>query len=126
MGEATGKIREEEDKTSRLRTAFDQFRRENEMLRSELKRLGDLTGDKILELENTMNSVARMKEFEAENFEMERNNIANTSEFVLEQMRVKFGERNARMDDQLQRAFSEREKLELEGRTLLEQLRGFN
>lgn len=67
-----------------------------------------------------------MKEFEAENFEMERNNITNTSEFVLEQMRIKFGERAQRADEQLQKAVGERDKLENEGRQLLEQLRGFN
>lgn len=54
------------------------------MLKSELKRFGELTSEKILELENGINNINRMKEFEKENFLMEKEKIQNHCEFVLE------------------------------------------
>lgn len=124
--ELTQKTRSEEERTSRHRRELDELRRDNDLLRGELKRLGDLTGEKILELENGLNSVARMREFEQANFEMEKGNILNTGEFVMEQMRVKFLERGTKLEEQIRQASSERERLAAETRTLLEELRGFN
>lgn len=45
------------------------------MLKNELKRLGNRTSEKILECENNINSVGRMKEFHKENFLMEKEKL---------------------------------------------------
>lgn len=54
------------------------------MLKGELRRFGEITSEKILELENGINNVGRMREFEKENFAMEKEKIGNHCEFVLE------------------------------------------
>lgn len=54
------------------------------MLKNELKRFGEMTSEKILELENGINNIGRMKDFEKENFNMEKDKIMNHCEFVLE------------------------------------------
>jgi len=70
------------------------------MLKNELKRLGEMTSEKILDTENGINSIARMKEFENDNFEMEKEKVSNTREFVIEQMKAHFTERSAKIDGQ--------------------------
>lgn len=77
-------IQREEDRKNELHTHYDNLIRENEMLKSELKRFGEMTSEKILELENGINNISRMKEFEKENFLMEKEKIQNHCEFVLE------------------------------------------
>ena len=124
--ELAHRTRGEEERGARQRGELEELRRDNELLRSELKRLGDLTGEKIIELENGLNSIARMREFEQSNFEMEKGNIVNTGEFVMEQMRVKFMERGLRLEEQIKLAAAERERSAGESRQLLEELRGFN
>lgn len=124
--EVAQRTRTEEDRIAHHRNELEELRRDNELLRSELKRLGDLTGEKIIELENGLNSIARMREFEHSNFEMEKNNIVNTGEFVMEQMRVKFMERGLKLEEQVRLAGGEREKIAAESRELLDELRGFN
>lgn len=54
------------------------------MLKGELKRFGEMTSEKILELENGINNIMRMKDYEKENYSMEREKIQNHCEFVLE------------------------------------------
>lgn len=54
------------------------------MLKNELKRFGEMTSEKVLELENGINNIGRMKDFEKENFSMEKDKIVNHCEFVLE------------------------------------------
>ena len=58
-----------------------------------------MTSDKILDLENSINSIARMKEFENDNFLMEKEKIGNTSEFVVEQMKAHFAEKSQKIDE---------------------------
>lgn len=45
------------------------------MLKTELKRLGTRTSEKILECENNINSVGRMKEFHKDNYLMEKDKL---------------------------------------------------
>lgn len=45
------------------------------MLKNELKRLGQRTSEKILECENNINQVKRMKDFHKDNFEMEKEKL---------------------------------------------------
>lgn len=80
----TREIEREEEKANELKTHFDGLSRENEMLKGELRRFGEITSEKILELENGINNVGRMREFEKENFAMEKEKIGNHCEFVLE------------------------------------------
>ena len=77
-------IKDFESKQTELQTDYNNILRENELLKNELKRLGELTSDKILDLENNINSIGRMKEFQKENFVMEKEKIQNSSEFVIE------------------------------------------
>ena len=65
-------------------TDLNNIKRENELLKNELKRLGEVTSEKILDLENNINSIGRMKEFQKENYQMEKEKIVNSSEFVIE------------------------------------------
>lgn len=58
------------------------------MLKGELKRFGEMTSEKILELENGINNITRMKDYEKENYQMEREKIQNHCEFVLEQIKT--------------------------------------
>lgn len=126
LAEANMQLRQEEEKTGFIRTELDVQRRENETMRSELKRLGEITGNKIIELENNMNNAVRMKEFEVENFQMEKANLTNTCEFVIEQMKLRFGERIAKLDEQTRAVEIEKDKFLIEGKSLLDQLKGFN
>lgn len=45
------------------------------MLKGELKKFGEMTSEKILELENGINNITRMKDYEKENYSMEREKI---------------------------------------------------
>lgn len=45
------------------------------MLKNEIKRLGSRTSEKVLECENNINSVARMKEFHKDNYMMEKDKL---------------------------------------------------
>lgn len=51
------------------------FKRENNTLKSELKRFGEITSDKILDLENNINQLGRMKELENDDFMMEKDKL---------------------------------------------------
>ena len=82
-----------------MNSDLDKARHENELLKNELKRLGEMTSEKVLDLENNINSIARMKEFENDNFEMEKEKIGNTCEFVIEQMKTHFAERAQKVDE---------------------------
>lgn len=61
-------IQHEEEKKNELGTHFDNLIRENEMLKGELKKFGEMTSEKILELENGINNITRMKDYEKENY----------------------------------------------------------
>lgn len=99
---------------------------DNEMLRGQLKKFGELTGQKIIELENGINQVQRMKDFENENYAMEKDKILNSAEFVVEQMKASFNERSQKIDEQLKKAFAEKEKLANDLRLLVDELKSFN
>jgi len=126
LSELTIGERETEDRTIRVKGELDAAKKEGDILRSELKRLAEVTGEKILDLENNLNAVTRMKELERENFEMERDKIANSGEFVIEQMRVHFNERTTRAEDQARGINAQREKLRSELRSIGDELRAFN
>lgn len=124
--ELTNKEREEGDRAFQLKNELDSTRRENEMLRGELKRLGEVTSEKILDLENNINSIVRMKEFEKENYDMERDKIQNSADFVIEQMKVHFNERSVKLDEHTRKSVLERDKLAVDLRTLTSELKAFN
>ncbi len=54
---------------------YQMFKRENNTLKSELKRFGEITSDKILDLENNINQLGRMKELENDDFTMEKDKL---------------------------------------------------
>lgn len=64
-----------------------------------MKRLGEITSEKILDFENNINALARMREYEDNNFDMEKDKIINTRDFVTEQMKVHFFERALKLED---------------------------
>lgn len=82
-----------------MKKEFERAKHDNEILKNELKRLGEMTSEKILDLENNINSIARMKEFENDNFEMEKEKIGNTSEFVVEQMKAHYADKAQKIDE---------------------------
>jgi len=126
MNELSIKETEAENKNSHLKSDLERMRKENEMLRSEIKRLGEMTSEKILDLENNINAISRMREFEVENFDMERDKIVNSAEFVIEQMRVHFNDRNLKNEDQHRRTLLEKDKASADLKTLTEELKSFN
>jgi len=93
-----------------MKINFDKILHENELLKNELKRLGEMTSEKVLDLENNINSIARMKEFENDNFEMEKEKIGNTCEFVIEQMKAHFSDRAQKVDENSKRIQIEQQK----------------
>lgn len=119
-------IQRENNRAFEQKTDFDKIERENAMLKNELKKIMELTGEKILEIENNINSLGRMKEFEKDNYEMEKEKFTGSSEFVIEQMRTQFLERNHQIDDNIQRTKSERDKLASQIKVISEELRAFN
>jgi hypothetical protein len=82
-----------------LKKEYERSKHDNDILKNELKRLGEMTGEKVLDLENNINSIARMKDFENDNFEMEKEKIGNTSEFVVEQMKAHFADKAQKLDE---------------------------
>lgn len=93
-----------------MKKEFERAKHENEILKNELKRLGEMTSEKILDLENNINSIARMKDFENDNFEMEKEKIGNTSEFVVEQMKAHFAEKAQKIDENSKKIQIEQQK----------------
>lgn len=126
LGEVESGIGQHNDRFGQMRTELERIQVENDMLRGELKRLGEITAEKILDLENNINSVARMKEFETEKFVMEKDKANNSADFVVEQMKVHFNERSAKIDEQMRKTQQELDKLNAELKTLTDELRGFN
>ncbi len=55
----------------RLVPKLDESKKASDFLREEIKRLGELSGGKIIEIENNINTMERMKNFEKDNFKME-------------------------------------------------------
>ena len=93
-----------------MKKEYERAKHENEILKNELKRLGEMTSEKILDLENNINSIARMKDFENDNFEMEKEKIGNTSEFVVEQMKAHFSEKAQKIDENSKKIQLEQQK----------------
>lgn len=116
----------DDDRHSKMQTDLEKMQVENEMLRGELKRLGEITSEKILDLENNINSVARMKDFELENFNMEKEKVGNSAEFVIEQMKVHFNERTAKIEEHTRKIQLDKDKLATDLRTVTEELKVFN
>ena len=126
LNDLTISERDVESKGIKVKGELDSTRKEAEILRNEIKRLADITSDKILDLENNINAITRMKELEKENFEMERDKVTNSGDFVIEQMKVHFNERTIRAEDQMRSINSQREKLKNELRSIGDELRIFN
>ena len=126
LAEVNARLREEDELNVRLRSDMEHFSSENSHLRGEMKRLGDLTAAKIVELENQINNAARMKQYEIESFEMERKYVQNTCDTVIEQLKLKFSQRGEQVEKQMIVLESEKERLLHEGKTYLDILRGFN
>lgn len=126
MNEISLKETEAENRNSHLKVDLERVRKENEMLRSEIKRLGEITSEKILDLENNINAISRMRDFELENFEMEKDKVTSSADFVVEQMRVHFNERSLKIEDQHRRMLLEKDKAAADLKTLTEELKSFN
>ena len=119
-------IRSESDKLQGVGSSLERVRAENEMLRGELKKLGEMTSEKILELENNINSVARIRELEVESFGMEKEKLANTAEFVVEQMKVHFHESSTKIEDQIGRLQLDKDRLANDLRRVTEEIKVYN
>lgn len=121
-----GAVKSESEKLQSVDSNLARVRSENEMLRGELKKLGEMTSEKILELENNINSVARIRELEVESFGMEKEKLANTAEFVVEQMKVHFHESSAKIDDQIGRLQLEKDRVANDLRKVTEDIKVYN
>ena len=83
---------------------------ENTLLKNELKRLGEMTSEKILDLENNINSIQRMKELENENFDMEKKKVINLRNFVIEEMKAHYTERSNKINEESKRLQTEQKR----------------
>ena len=119
-------FQEEEHKCQEMTQEYQQVQTENDMLRAELKKLGEITSEKILDLENNINSIAKIKELEIESFQMEKEKLTNTAEFVIEQMKVHYNERTFKSDEQMQKLNIEKDKISGDLRAISEELKSFN
>lgn len=75
---------------------YQELLNDNDRLRADLKRMGELSMEKILDFENGINSIARMKNLEVENHAMNKEKMTSQADFTCEQMRVQF---NSRMNE---------------------------
>jgi len=126
LSEIIEKTGQDDEKHARMRADLEKIQVENEMLRGELKRLGEITSEKILDLENNINSVARMKEFEIENFNMEKDKVGNSADFVIEQMKVHFNDRSAKIEEQMRKIQLDKDKLATDLRGITDELKQYN
>lgn len=126
LTEIIEKTAQDDDRHTRMRADLEKIQVENEMLRGELKRLGEITSEKILDLENNINSVARMKEFEIENFNMEKDKVGNSADFVIEQMKVHFNDRSAKIEEQMRKIQLDKDKLATDLRGITDELKQYN
>ena len=115
-----------ENLRNELACDLEKIENDNKMLKTELKRIGELTADKLLDLENNINSIGRMRDFEKENFEMEREKIHNSSEFVIEQMKTHFDERSNQIMNNLKQVSSDKKKSENQLQVMTSELKNFN
>lgn len=116
----------EDQKNGHMKGNYDKIQAENEMLRGELKKLGEMTSEKILDLENNINSVARIKDLEVESFSMEKEKLANTAEFVIEQMKVHYNDRSSKIEEQLRKLGMERDKLASDLKAVTDEIKMYN
>ena len=126
LADLTDQIAHNNDRHTHMRGELEKIQVENDMLRGELKRLGEITSEKILDLENNINSVARMKEFEVEKFVMEKEKANNSAEFVIEQMKVHFNDRSGKIEEQVRKIQVEMDRTSAELKVISDELRGFN
>jgi hypothetical protein len=80
---------------------FGGVTKENEMLRNEIRRLAQITSEKILDIENNINAIIRMKDLEKENFKMEASKVENSSEFLIEQMKSLFQKKHSQIEERI-------------------------
>lgn len=126
LNETIAKTHEDDDRFGKMKADLEKIQVENEMLRGELKRLGEITSEKILDLENNINSVARMKDFENENFAMEKDKVGNSADFVIEQMKVHFNDRSQKIEEQMRQIQMDKEKIASDLKLITEELKNFN
>ena len=111
--------------TNGLKGDLARLESENELLRGELKRLAQMTKEKILDLQNNINGISMLKEHEGDNYEMEKNKVITNRDFVIEQMKAQFNERSKKVENEIQMVEQERSVLLNEAKTLQEELRNF-
>lgn len=126
LHECTDRIAQDNDRHAQMRTELEKIQVENDMLRGELKRLGEITSEKILDLENNINSVARMKEFEVERFVMEKDKANNSADFVIEQMKVHFNDRSGKIEEQVRKIQADSDRLAVDLKAVTDELKSFN
>ncbi len=126
LNEIIAKTHEDDERFVKMKADLEKIQVENEMLRGELKRLGEITSEKILDLENNINSVARMKDFENENFVMEKDKVGNSADFVIEQMKVHFNDRSHKIEEQMRQIQIEKDKITSDLKLITDELKNYN
>ena len=119
-------IKSKKEKQENLNFEFQQIEKDNNNLRTELKRFGAITSEKISDLENSLKDVNRMKIYENESFEMDREKINNSSDFIREQINIKITEHQNKHMQLMSKTLQEKEKSERALRVLKDQLKGYN
>lgn len=116
----------EEDQKIELTNDLEKIDYDNKMLKNELKRISELTAEKLLDLENNINSIGRMRDFEKENYDMEKEKVVNSSDFVVEQMRSHFEERSSQIMINQKNVENEKNKILNDLKKISSELRNFN
>lgn len=124
--ELSEKLNFEEDRKIELANDIEKIEYDNKMLKNELKRISELTAEKLLDLENNINSIGRMRDFEKENYDMEKEKVVNSSEFVVEQMKAHFEERSNQINLKKKNAEIEKNKILNDLKIISNELRNFN
>lgn len=126
LSNVKSEITKEDQKHTDFIEKLEHMKNENKLLRNELRRIGEITSDKILELENNINSIARMKTLEIENAEMEKDKTINSADFVIEQMRVMYAERSSSFEEQMKKLEGEKTQTEAAVKAILSELNNYN
>lgn len=112
--------------STELTQQYERLLHQNEVLRGDLKRMGELSASKILDLENGINSIARMRVLEVENHSMEKEKLTNHADFVCEQIRVQFNERSGDIDAEIELHGKQKARIDADLKSLQADLAGFN
>ena len=124
--ELANQIRNSEEELQYFKNELEKLKLENDKIYQETIRINDLTNEKVSEIEENIGNVNKMREFEFKNFEMEKDNILNTGEFVVEQIKIKFGEKIKDIEDQLRSVVEDKERFSNEAKAYVDQMRVLN